>query len=142
MPVKRLLRKISFFVPRRPETPGANGIFSPPRRHPRIPLTTDVMVRGHDVKGHDFNFTARSVQLGTQGMSLEGANQLLLAQPVELAFALPSGSSLRVGAVVWWKKDLLTGLRFDPRDEYPSIQKWIDMTGRALVPSEALPNQP
>ena len=58
-------------------------------------------------------------------MSLQDAGQLSLAQPVQLTFTLPSGCPLRVGAVVWWKRDDLTGLRFDPRDDYPAIAEWI-----------------
>jgi hypothetical protein len=84
-------------------------------------LATDVKVQGHE-----FTFRARSVQLGTRGMSLEHADQLSLAQPVELTFALPSGSCLRVGAVVWWKKDSRAGVRFDPREDYRAIEEWIE----------------
>jgi hypothetical protein len=165
MPVKRIFRKFSLLLPSRSKTRRTKNISFPPRQHPRIALVTDVRV-----EGHDFSFTARSVQLGTKGMSLQDADQLSLAQPVELTFALPSGCSLRVGAVVWWKKDHLIGLRFDPRDDYPAIQKWIEMEnglafsgrcdsseshsperypsvtcvaqkGRALFPSEAVQKQ-
>jgi hypothetical protein len=89
-------------------------------------LVTDVRVQGHD-----FSFSARSVQLGTRGMSLENATQLSLAQPVELTFALPSGGSLRVAAVVWWKKDHVTGLRFDPREDHRAIEEWIELVNCA-----------
>jgi hypothetical protein len=106
---------------RRSEATRIKAVIFPPRQHPRVYLATDVRVEGHDL-----TFTARSVQLGTKGMSLEDADQLSLAQPVELAFALPSGCSLRIGAVVWWKKENLTGLRFDPRGDYPAIQEWIE----------------
>lgn len=119
MPVKRILRRLSAL--RRSKATRIKTVIFPPRRYPRIALATDVKV-----KGHDLTFTTRSVQLGTKGMSLEDADRLSLAQPVELAFALPSGYSLRIGAVVWWKKDHLTGLRFDPRDNYPAIQEWIE----------------
>jgi len=101
--------------------------FSPPRQHPRAHLATDVRVEGHDLA-----FTARSVQLGTQGMSLEHAGQLSLAQPVLLTFALPSGCPVRVGAVVWWKTKELVGLRFDPRDHNRHIQEWITKTAVTL----------
>jgi hypothetical protein len=119
MPVKRILRRLSALG--RSEATRNKAVIFPPRRYPRIALATDVKVEGHDL-----TFTTRSVQLGTKGMSLEDADRLSLAQPVELAFALPSGYSLRIGAVVWWKKDHLTGLRFDPRDDYPAIQEWIE----------------
>ncbi len=92
----------------------------PRRQHPRLYLATDVRV-----EGHDFTFMARSVQLGTEGMSLQYAGQLSTAQPVLLAFSLPSGAAVEVGAVVWWKTKELVGLRFDPRDHNPAIREWI-----------------
>ena len=121
MPVKRILRKFSSLLPRRSKT-RTKGITFPPRQYPRVALATKV-----SVEAHDFSFTARSVQLGAKGMSLQDADQLLLAQPVQLTFVLPSGFPLKVGAVVWWKRDELTGLRFDPRDDYPAIEEWIEM---------------
>jgi hypothetical protein len=66
-------------------------------------------------------------------MSLEDGDQLSLGQPVQLSFALPTGCSLTIGAVVWWKRNDLTGLRFDPREDYCVIQEWIEMeNGQAL----------
>jgi PilZ domain-containing protein len=118
MPVKRILRKLS--VLHRSKATRIKAIFSPPRQHPRIHLATDVKVEGHDL-----TFTARSVQLGTKGMSLECSGQLSLAQPVLLTFALPSGCPVRIGAVVWWKTKKLVGLRFDPRDHDSCIKEWI-----------------
>ena len=95
------------------------AIFSPPRQQPRAPLATEVRV-----EGHDFTFTARSVQLGPEGISLSEAHQLSLAQPVLLTFALPSGL-VRIGAVVRWKTNDLVGLRFDPREGNRHIEEWI-----------------
>jgi hypothetical protein len=116
MPVKRLLRTIT----RLHNTP-AKAIFLPARQHPRAALSTEVRV-----EGHGFNFTARSVQLGSKGMSLEDADQLCLAQPVLLTFALPTGLLVRVGAVVWWKTEELVGVRFDPRNDQAHIEQWIN----------------
>jgi len=106
--------------------PGIKAVFFPARQHPRVPLVTDVRV-----EGHDFTFTTRSVQLGTNGMSLEHAGQLSLAQPILVTFALPSGSRIRVSAVVRWTTKELVGLRFDPRDRNRHIQEWIQ--GSALT---------
>jgi len=128
MPVKRLIRKLSAL--RKSDGIRIKAIFSPTRQHPRAHLATDVRVEGHDL-----TFTARSVQLGTQGMSLEHAGQLSLAQPVLLTFALPSGCRIRVGAVVWWKTRELVGLRFDPRDRNRHIQEWIQRSV-VTVPSQ------
>lgn len=122
MPVKRILRKFSFLLPSKTASRGSKNTLGPPREHPRAALATDVKV-----EGQDFSFNARSVQLGTKGMSLEDGDQLSLGQPVQLSFALPTGCRLSVGAVVWWKRNALTGLRFDPREDYYAIQEWIEM---------------
>jgi len=127
MPVKRILRRLSAL--RRSEATRIKALFSPPRQHPRVHLATDVRVEGHDLTFH-----ARSVQLGTQGMSLEHAGQLSLAQPVLVTFALPSGRPVRLGAVVRWKTKELVGLRFDPRDHNRHIQEWIQETAVSLHP--------
>jgi PilZ domain-containing protein len=118
MPVRRIFRTLFAF--RRRGATRIKTVLFPRRKHPRVYLATDVRV-----EGHEFTFTARSVQLGTQGMSLEHAGQLSLAQPVLLIFALPSGCPVSVGAVVWWKTTELVGVRFDPRDENRQIAEWI-----------------
>ena len=125
MPVKRILRRLSVF--RRSEVPRIKAVIFPPRQHPRVYLATDVRVEGYDL-----TFTARSVQLGPKGMSLEHAGQLPLAYPVLLTFALPSGCPVRVGAVVWWKTKELVGVRFDPRDDNGHIQEWIQRSAVTL----------
>jgi hypothetical protein len=48
------------------ELPRIKTVLFPRRKHPRVYLATDIRV-----EGHEFTFTAHSVQLGTQGMSLE-----------------------------------------------------------------------
>ncbi|MBZ5628406.1 MAG: PilZ domain-containing protein [Acidobacteriia bacterium] len=111
---------------RRSQANRIKAVIFPPRQHPRVYLTTDVRVEGHDL-----TFTARSVQLGTSGMSLEHAGQLAMAYPVLLTFALPSGCPVRVGAVVWWKTKELVGLRFDPRDHNRYIQEWVQRSAVA-----------
>ena len=127
MPVKRLLRKLSAL--RRSEAP-SNTFFSAPRQHPRVHLVTDVRVEGHDLA-----FTTRSVHLGTNGMSLEHAGQLSLAQPVLVTFALPSGSRVKVSAVVRWITKEMVGLRFDPRDHNRPIQEWVQSSAAAELPT-------
>lgn len=117
MPVKRILRGVSAL--RRSEA-RIKAIFAAPRQQPRAYLATDVRVEGHELA-----FMARSVQLGPNGMSLEHADQLSLAQPVLVTFALPSGCRVRVGAVVRWKTKELVGLRFDPRHHNRHIHEWI-----------------
>jgi PilZ domain len=126
---KRILRKLSRL--RMSEATRIKAIFSPPREYPRAQLATDVRVEGHDLA-----FTARSVQLGIKGMSLEDAGQLSLAQPVLLTFALPSGRPVRVGAVVRWKTNGLVGLRFDPRESNCHIEEWIG--SRATLSSDPI----
>jgi PilZ domain len=121
-PMKRILRRFSAL---RNSESRIKAIFFAPRQHPRVYLATEVIVEAEDL-----NFTARSVQLGSNGMSLEQADQLSLAQPVLLSFALPSGSRVKVGAVVRWKNKEQVGVRFDPRNENRQIQEWIE---RAVV---------
>ena len=125
MPVKRILRKLA--VLRKLEATRIQHVFWPPRQHPRVHLETDVKVDAHEL-----TFTARSVQVGTDGISLQHADQLSLAQPVSLTFTLPSGCSIRVGAVVWWKNKKLVGLRFDPRDRNSNIQELIERSLAAM----------
>jgi len=124
MPVKRILRRFSAF---RQSEGRLKSVFSTPRQQVRVRLSTEVRV-----KAQELEFTARSVQLGTQGMSLEGADQLSLAQPVLLKFNLPSGLCVTVSAVVWWKTKQLVGLRFDPRDHNPQLQECVQ--NLALTP--------
>jgi hypothetical protein len=132
MPVKRILRRVSLL--RRSQAARIRAIFFPQRQHPRAPLATDVRVEGNDL-----TFTARSVQLGTKGMSLENTGQLSSAQPVLLTFTLPSGRTVRVSAVVWWKTKDLVGLRFDPRDNNRGIEEWI--RSKATLPSQVTANR-
>jgi hypothetical protein len=112
---------------RRSQAARIKAVLFPRRQHPRVYLATDVRV-----DGQDSTFLARSVQLGTQGMSLEDAGQLSLAQPVLLTFALPSGCAVSVGAVVWWKRKELVGVRFDPRDRNRPIQEWVQKSAVTL----------
>ncbi len=130
MPSRRMYSKLSTL--RRRVATRIKTVVFPRRQHPRLYLATDVTV-----KGYDFAFTARSVQLGTQGMSLQHAGQLSMAQPVLLAFSLPSGSAVEVGAVVWWKTKELVGLRFDPRDNSQPIHEWIQRA--AAIPPACFP---
>lgn len=126
MPVKRILRK---FTALRGSDSRIKAIFSPARQHPRVQLSTEV-----EVEGHDLSFTARSVQLGTNGMSLEQAGQLSLAQPVQVTFALPSGCRVRVAAVVRWKNKEMVGLRFDPRENNRHIHEWVKESAETEQP--------
>ena len=97
------------------------------RQAPRMPLATVVRVDGHEL-----TFKTRSVQLGTGGMSLENAPRLLVSQPVQVTFALPSGPSITIAAVVRWKRNNLVGLRFDPRANIRPIQRWIEQQTPAV----------
>jgi len=117
---------------------GANAIkavFVRHRQAPRVPLATVVWVDGHELTFIARSVqlgVARSVQLGTAGMSVENAPLLLPSQPVQLTFALPSGSIIRIAAVVRWTRSKLVGLRFDPRADTSPIQQWIEQQKPAL----------
>jgi len=49
-------------------------------------------------------------------MSLERVDHLSIALPVVLDFTLPSAEPVRLNGVVWWKRDRMVGVRFDPAD--------------------------
>jgi hypothetical protein len=61
-------------------------------------------------------------------MALRNAGWLSVGQPVRLAFTLSPSLTLRVDAVVWWKRDPRVGIRFDPRDGKSRglIQQWVE----------------
>ena len=79
------------------------------RKHPRLQLKFPVQVSGAGV-----SLQAECVEIGAGGMALVQADQLGVSLPVQLSFAL--GAPISLQAVVWWKRDKLTGLRFDPND--------------------------
>jgi len=81
------------------------------RKHPRVQLKIPVQVRGPGVI-----FEAECVELGAGGMALAQAEQLGISLPIEISFELGSAQPISLCAVVWWKRDKLTGLRFDPND--------------------------
>ena len=83
----------------------------PLRRQPRMHLALDVKVQG---PGVDCNAT--SVEVSGGGMSLERVDHLSIALPVVLDFTLPSAEPVRLNGVVWWKRDRIVGVRFDPAD--------------------------
>jgi hypothetical protein len=81
------------------------------RQHPRLQLKIPVQVRGSGV-----SCEAQCVEIGAGGMSLAQADQLGISLPVEISFELGAPPPISLCAVVWWKRDNLTGLRFDPSD--------------------------
>jgi len=127
MGLSQVVRGLFSFARRGSGTNAIKAVFVRPRQARRVPLATVVRVDGHEL-----TFIARSVQLGTAGMSLENAPLLLPSQPVQLTFALPSGSTIRIAAVVQWKRSKLVGLRFDPRADTSPIQQWIEQQKPAL----------
>jgi hypothetical protein len=80
------------------------------RKHPRLQLKIPVQVRGAGV-----NCEAECVEIGAGGMALIQAEHLGISLPIEISFELGS-AALSLCAVVWWKRDKVTGLRFDPND--------------------------
>ena len=81
------------------------------RKHPRMAVSIPVQIRGTGL-----NFEAQCVEIGAGGMSLVQAQQLGISLPVQISFALEPRMAISLQAVVWWKRDQLTGLRFDPND--------------------------
>ena len=94
-----------------------------PRQFPRVALDTQVEVHcGDEV------LVTKSEEIGAGGMALRNARQLSVGQPVRLSFTLSPSLTLRVDAVVWWKRDPRVGIRFDPRDgkSRSIIQQWVE----------------
>ena len=94
-----------------------------PRQFPRVALDTQVEVHcGDEV------LVTKSEEIGAGGMALRNAGQLSVGQPVRLSFTLSPSLTLRVDAVVWWKRDPRVGVRFDPRDgkSRSIIQQWVE----------------
>ena len=83
----------------------------PLRRQPRMHLSLDVNIQGPGV-----DCTATSVEVSGGGMSLERVQHLSIALPVVLNFTLPGAEPMRLNGVVWWKRDKMVGVRFDPAD--------------------------
>ena len=98
-------------------------------------MATVVRLDGHELTSVARSVqlgVARSVQVGTAGMSLENAPLLLPSLAVQLTFALPSGSIIKIAAVVRWTRSKLVGFRFDPRADTSPIQQWIEQQKPAL----------
>ena len=81
------------------------------RKTPRVQLKIPVQVRGSGV-----DCSAECVELGAGGMALMQAEHLGVSLPVQISFELGSPPPISLCAVVWWKRDKVTGLRFDPSD--------------------------
>src|ERR1700747_1231184 len=82
------------------------------RKHVRVPLSVPVKVQSLNIA-----CDARAVEVGGGGMSLADAENLSISQPVQLTFILADTGPITIQAVVWWKKDKLTGVRFDLGDD-------------------------
>lgn len=102
-----------------------------PRQYPRVALVTGVRVEGYGQ-----TLLASSVQVGAGGIALESAGQLRVAEPVTLSFSLPGGPHVTVHGVVWWKREKMLGIRFDPTDDNRlQIQAWIDSQNDKAQPT-------
>jgi hypothetical protein len=94
----------------------------PLRRQPRMHLALDVKIQGPGV-----DCTATSVEVSGGGMSLQKVDHLSIALPVVLAFTLPSAEPVRLNGVVWWKRDRLVGVRFDPADRHSlTVRRFVE----------------
>jgi hypothetical protein len=95
------------------------------RRYVRIPVITEVSV----VAGRDRNFTARSHELSSGGMSLKSTEDVAQGLPVEVSFALLTLPRLWVRGTISWTKPAskMFGIRFDPHDERRlRVKEWVD----------------
>src|SRR5438270_7303523 len=94
----------------------------PLRRQLRIHLALDVKVQGPGV-----DCTATSAEVSGGGMSLRQVEHLAISLPVILTFTLPSAQPVRLNGVVWWKRDKMVGVRFDPADRNSIlVQRYVE----------------
>ena len=98
-------------------------MFSIKRQFPRLALKLPIEVESFGVRRQ-----AESVEVGGGGMSLAQVEDLAISLPIAVDFQLPEqGERLRIHAVVWWKKNGLVGIRFDPSDPSSApLKQWID----------------
>jgi hypothetical protein len=97
-------------------------VFGFTRQFPRVALKLPIAV---EVFGE--RLQAESVEVGGGGMSLAHVERLGISQPIQVEFELPQGARLSVHAVVWWKKNKLVGIRFDPSDPHcRPLKQWIE----------------
>jgi hypothetical protein len=83
-------------------------LFERRRQHPRIFVSIPVRIQGFG-----FECLGETVELGAGGMALAKVSHLVVSQPVTATISLPTGE-VKVEGVVWWKRDKLIGIRFDP----------------------------
>ena len=68
------------------------------------------------IKGFGFECQGEAVELGGGGMAVARAAHLVVSQPVTVTLEMPTAQSVKLDGVVWWKRDKLIGIRFDPAD--------------------------
>jgi hypothetical protein len=68
------------------------------------------------IQGFGFECQGEAVELGGGGMAVAKAAHLVVSQPVTVTFEISAATPLKIDAVVWWKRDKLIGIRFDPAD--------------------------
>ncbi len=91
------------------------------RNNARIPLVVPVMVETFGEK-----YQANSQDVSRGGMLLQSDAPVKVAQPVQLAFALPESSLVEIPAVVCHKRGQLFGVRFDPTHQRRAvIERWV-----------------
>jgi hypothetical protein len=92
-----------------------------PRKYPRVSFTATVVIFSGSTQ-----FQGEAKEIGAGGMSIRCLAGISISQPVELEFSLSGGPSLRLPAILWWKKDGYMGFRFDPSSGIrQEIELWV-----------------
>lgn len=93
------------------------------RIYVRVPILLELNI---DTEGRRIKASTQEVSAG--GMSLTLDQKLKVGQVVDVAFTLPDGQQVKVGATVCWLREPnLAGIRFEATDERRlAVRRWID----------------
>ncbi len=93
------------------------------RIYVRVPILLELNL---DTEGR--RFKASTLEVSAGGMSLTSEHKFRVGQVLDVAFALPDGQQVKVGASVCWQREPnQTGIRFEATDERRLVvRRWID----------------
>ncbi len=93
------------------------------RIYVRVPILLELSI---DTEGR--RLKASTLEVSAGGMSLTSERKFKIGQVMDVAFGLPDGQQVKVGATVCWQREPnQTGIRFEPTDERRlAVRRWID----------------
>ena len=92
------------------------------RRYVRIPIMTEVAIRGDGRR-----LSATSIEVSSGGLSVKSAEDFSIGCNIEVSLAMMTLPRVDVRGVVSWRKPKSFGIRFDPHDDRRhKLKTWID----------------